>query len=118
MEKILTFGEGCINKNKFHMHKKPIIIDGIYTKKVVLSKKELYGNKYFIGYDDYNDGIITLYIRLPPMNALPKCLIDSKHINLLICDKELLKNIMQYGIKLVVYLKKNLILNHCIKTNT
>ena len=33
MEKTLTFGEKWIDKNKFHMHKKPISIDGIDTKK-------------------------------------------------------------------------------------
>ena len=30
----------------------------------MLSSKESCGNKYFIGYDDYNDGIIPVYIRL------------------------------------------------------
>ena len=33
MKKTLTFGEKCINKNKLHMHKKPISIDGIDSKK-------------------------------------------------------------------------------------
>ena len=91
LEDTLTFGEKCINKNKFHMHKKPISIDGIDTQKIVLSSKELYGNKYFIGYDDYNDGIIPLYVRLPPMNALTKYFKDSKYMNLLVYDKELFK---------------------------
>ena len=49
MEKTLTFDERCINKNKFRMHKKPISINGINTEKMVLSCKELYDNKYFIG---------------------------------------------------------------------
>ena len=31
------------------MHKKPINIDGVDTKKIVLSSKKSYGNKYFIG---------------------------------------------------------------------
>ena len=80
--------------------------------------KESYGNKYFIRYDDYNDGIIPLYIRLPPVKVLAKYFKYSKHMNRLVYDKELLKDIMQYGIKLIVYSKKNLIVNHCIRINT
>ena len=53
-----------------------------------------------------NDDIISLYIKLPIMNALARYFKDSKYINLLVYDKKLLKNIMQYGINLVVYLKK------------
>ena len=41
--------------------KKTINIDGIDPKKIVLTSKDSYGNKYFIGYDDYNYGIIQLY---------------------------------------------------------
>ena len=113
----MTFGEECIDKNKIHMHKKSISIDRIDTKNIVLSSKESYGNKYFIGYDNYNDDIIPLYIRLPPMNTLAKYFKDGKYMNLLFYDKELLKKLMQYGIKLVVYLKENLIINKCIKIN-
>ena len=100
------------------MHKKPISIDDIDTKKKVLSSKESYGNKYFLGSDDYSDGIKPLYIKLPPMNALAKYFKDSKYMNLLVYNKELLINTMEYGKKLVVYLKKNLIVNQCIKINT
>ena len=84
----------------------------------MLSSKKSYGNKYFIGCDNYNDGIIPLYIRLPPINALAKYFKDSKYMNLLLYDRELFKNIMQYRIKLVVYLKMNLIVNQYIKINT
>ena len=48
----------------FACKKKTISIDSIDTKKIMLSSKESHGNKYFIIYDDYNDGIIPLYIRL------------------------------------------------------
>ena len=64
MERTLTFDEKFIDKNKFCTQKKTISIDSIDTKKIVLSSKESHGNKYFIIYDDYNDGIIPLYIRL------------------------------------------------------
>ena len=87
MEKTLAFGQKCIDQDTFQMHKKPISIDGIDTKKTVLCSKESYGNKSFITYD-YNYGIMPLYIRLPPMNALAKYLKDSKYINLLVYCKE------------------------------
>ena len=65
----------------------------------MLSNEESNGNKYLTGYDDYNDDIIPLYVRLPPMNILKnskysKYFKDSKYMNLLVYDKELLKNIM------------------------
>ena len=43
---------------------------------------------------------------------------NNQYKNLLVHDKELLKNIMKYGIKLKVYLRKNLIVNQCIMINT
>ena len=92
MEKTLAFGQKCIDQDTFQMHKIPISIDGIDTKKTVLCSKESYGNKSFITYD-YNYGIMPLYIRLPPMNALAKYLKDSKYINLLVYYKEVLKKI-------------------------
>ena len=62
----------------------------------MLSSKESYDNKYFIGCDDYNDVIVLLYIRLPPMNVLAKYFKDSKYMNPLVYDKELLKS---YNVK-------------------
>ena len=43
---------------------------------------------------------------------------NSQYINLLVYDEELLTNIMKYGIKLKIYLKKNLIVKQCIMINT
>ena len=88
----------------------------------MLSKKDLHGNKrtfkYFIEYVT-NSGIIPLYIILPQMNAYVKHFDKSnQYKNLLVHDKEALKNIMKYGIKLKVYLRKNLIVNQCIMINT
>ena len=39
---------------------------------------------------------------------------NNEYVNLLVNDKEMPKNILKYGIKLKVYLKKNLIVNQCI----
>ena len=72
--------------------KKTINNDDIDTKKkIVLSSKDSYGNKYFIGYDDYNDGIIQLFTWLSTMNVLDKYFKDRKYANPLVYDKELLK---------------------------
>ena len=59
----------------------------------MLSSKELYNKKYFIGYEDYNDGVVLLHIRFHPMIALSKYFKDRKYMNLLVYDNELLKNI-------------------------
>ena len=43
---------------------------------------------------------------------------NNKYMNLLVYDKEILKNIMHCGIELIVYLKKYLIVNQWIIINT
>ena len=55
---------------------------------------------------------MPLYIKLPRMNAYAKHFdSNNKYLNLLVLDGELLKNIMEYEIKLKIHLKKNLILS-------
>ena len=97
--KVLVSNGNYVNKSISHEHKKTINIDRVDIKKIVLHKKDSYGNKgafkYFIGYNDYNDGIIPLYIKLPIMNAIAKYFNDSKDINILVYGKKLLKNIIQ-----------------------
>ena len=44
-QKALLFGEDCINKNKFHIYIKPINIDQVDIKRIVLFNKESYDNK-------------------------------------------------------------------------
>ena len=67
-KKISFFGEHYINK-------KPVNIDKVEIKKVMLSRKDSYSNKstfkYFIEYIS-NDGIIPLCIKLPQMNIFAK----------------------------------------------
>ena len=49
MEKqVLIFDKQCINKNVFHKNKRPISIDRVENRIIVLSKKDLYGKKMFI----------------------------------------------------------------------
>ena len=42
-EKVLSFGEECIIKTKFHVYEKSINIDKVEIKRIVLSNKESYG---------------------------------------------------------------------------
>ena len=52
------------------------------------------------------------------MNAYAKYFDKNNNcINLLVNDKEILRNAMKYGIKLKIYLGKNLIMNQCIMIN-
>ena len=54
MEKIITFGDIEIPKQKFHQHKEPISIK-TFKNKIVVSNKVTFGKegfKYFIGYKD------------------------------------------------------------------
>ena len=53
-QKALIFNKQCINKNAFHENKRPISIDKVDIKRIVLCKKDFYGKKdsfnSFIGY--------------------------------------------------------------------
>ena len=61
-----------IKKSNFYKSKKTNRIDDIDVNKILVSKREPYGNKnslkYFIGYND-NDIIRPLCIRLPQMTG-------------------------------------------------
>ena len=55
MEKIITFADIEIQKQKFHQHNGPISIKNIDINKIVVSNKVSFGKKgfkYFIGYKD------------------------------------------------------------------
>ena len=53
-QKNLILSEGCINKNAFHNNKRPINIDELDIRRIMLFSKHSYGIKdslkYFIGY--------------------------------------------------------------------
>ena len=93
----MIFGEEYIIKNKFHVYEKSINIDKVDIKRIVLSKKELYGNKgsykYFIEhiYED-NALPLPLCIKFSQMNAYAKYFDkNNKWMNLLVNDKEMLE---------------------------
>ena len=74
-QKALIFGEDCINKNTFHKNKRPINIDEVDIRRIVLSSKHSYGNKvsfkYFIGYiNNVNAFPIPLCIKYKILNIL------------------------------------------------
>ena len=106
-KKVLIFGKKGIIKNSFHKSKQRINIDKVGIKRIVFPSKESYGKrgvfKYFIGYIS-NVGFLALYMMLPLMNSYVKYFdSNNKHMNLLVNDKELLKNTVWYGIILVIY---------------
>ena len=107
-QKALIFDRQCINKNAFQKHKRPISIDKVEIRKIVLSKKDSYGKKgslkYFIGHTNENDAFpVPLCIKLPQMNGYVKYFNDNKCMNLLVHDKKLSKNTMKYRIRLAMY---------------
>ena len=67
-QKILIFDDWCINKNAFHKNKKPISIDEVEMKKIVL-----------------------LSIHLFQMNGYTIYFENNKYINLLAHNQKLLK---------------------------
>ena len=94
--KNLIFNDKCIIKNTFNRCKELIIMNKVDTRKIVLSEKDSYGHKdafkHFIGYIG-NAGIIQLCIILPQINSSAKCFKDSKCVNILVHDDEILKKI-------------------------
>ena len=74
---------------------------------------------YFIGYvSETNFFSVPLCIKLSQINKYVKYFDNNnKYINLLVHNNELFKNTMQYGMKLVIYQKRNLIACQCIVIN-
>ena len=69
--KSINFEDKKINKSNFYKNKKLFNIHDLDVNKILVSKKESYGTKnslkYFIGYNDDDDVIRPLYIKLPQM---------------------------------------------------
>ena len=62
----INFDGRKINKSNFFKNKKLFKIEDININKILVSKKESYTLKYFIGYND-DDVIRPLLIKLPQM---------------------------------------------------
>ena len=111
-QKALIFGKHCINKNAFHKNKRPISIDKVDIRRIVLSKIDLYGKKgsfkYFIEYISETNAFPTLLcIKLLQMNGYVKYFdSNSECINLLVYDKKLLRIYNEIWNKISNLLKK------------
>ena len=79
-KEILTFGDFKLKKNKFYLHKTPILLKYIDIDKVLVCNKISSGEKnykYFIGYL-YNDyKVIPLHIMLSKTSACVTSMTDK-----------------------------------------
>ena len=74
--KSINFDDKKINKSDFYRNKKLFNILDLDVNKILVSKKESYGTKnsckYIIGYNDDDDVIRPLCIKLPQIIAYVK----------------------------------------------
>ena len=102
---------------------RPISIDKVDIKRIVLPKKDLYGKKssfkYFIGYINETDAFsVPLCIKIYLMNGYVKYFdSNNKCMNLLVHDEELLKKYSEIWDKINNLLKKGLIMNQFMIIN-
>ena len=94
-EKLITFGDIKIQKQKFHKHKRPISIKNTDIK----------GFKYFIGYKDAKR-FNPLCIILPKISAYRRDFGETKYMSFLIKDNELLEKHNEIWEKVKNNLKK------------
>ena len=94
--KNINFEDKKIKKSDFYKNKKINRIDDIDVNKILVSKKEPYGTKnslkYFIGYNDDNDIIRPLCIRLPKMTGYTRKFDENATMSFRVNDKQFLKN--------------------------
>ena len=123
VQRAVYFGENSIIKSAFHKKKTPININEADIEEIVLSHKKSYGKdslKYFIGCR--HKGTVfpsPLWVKLPQINAYAKyCDKNSKYINLLVNDIEILEKYCEISNKIKSLIRKKLILNQYIMINT
>ena len=115
---IITFGNIETEKHKFHQDKNPISIYDVDINKIIVSNKVPFGKKdfkCFIGYKDVKK-VRLLCIILPKVIVYTRDIDETKYMSFLIKNEELLENIIKFGIKSSILLKKDLIVNlHIMK---
>ena len=123
VQRAVYFGENSIIKSAFHKKKTPININEADIEEIVLSHKKSYGKdslKYFIGCR--HKGTVfpsLLWVKLPQINTYAKyCDKNSKYINLLVNDIEILEKYCEISNKIKSLIRKKLILNQYIMINT
>ena len=84
-----------IKKNIFYRSRKPFNASHIDVDKIVISKEVVYGTKnslkYFFGYNDEEDVIRPLLLKLPQMIGYLKKFDDNMTMSLRVDDSKLLK---------------------------
>ena len=89
----INFNDKKIKKSIFCKHKAINNIEDINVNNILVSRKELYGNKnsfkYFIGYND-NDIIRPLCIRLPQMTGYARKFDENATMSFIVKNKQLL----------------------------
>ena len=110
-QEAVYFRENGIIKSAFHKNKRPININEVDIKEIVLSHTKSYGKdlfKYFIGCRHKGNAFPSpLCVKLPQMNANAKYFNgNSKHINLLVNDKEILTKYSEIWNKIKSLIKK------------
>ena len=92
----INFNDKRIKKYTFYKNKKIDRIDDIDSNKILVSKKEPYGTKnslkYFIGYNDDDDIIRRVCIRLPKMTGYTRKFDENATMSFRVNDKQFLKN--------------------------
>ena len=87
--KSISFDNKKINKSNFYKNKK------LFNNKILVSKRESYGtknsHKYFIGYNDDDNVIRPLCIKLPQMIRYVKHFYSNKTMSFKASDNKLLK---------------------------
>ena len=93
--KSTNFDDEKINKSSFYKSKKLFKIDDIDVNKILISKKESYGKKnslkYFIGYNDDDDVIRPLFIKLAQIIGYVKHFDSTKTMSFKVSDNKMLK---------------------------
>ena len=91
----IIFDDKKMKKNIFYRSRKPFDVSDIDVNKVVISKEVVYGTKcslkYFIGYNDEEDVIRPLLLKLPYMIGYLKEFDDSMTITLRVDDSKFFK---------------------------
>ena len=84
-----------LRKNIFYRSRKPFDVSDIDVSRIVSSKEVVYGTKnslkYFIGYNDEEDVIRPLLLKLPQMIGYLKEFDDSMTMSLRVDDSKLFK---------------------------
>ena len=102
-----------IKKPKFYQYQSPISIKNIDIDKIVVSNKVSFGKKsfrYFIGYKDVKK-IRPWCIFHPKVSAYRIDFGETKYISFLIKDNELSEKKKNFGKRLKIVCKTNLIVN-------